>query len=58
MKRRLPCIEQYDPVGGRQLGNFPQAYSHIGIVGSALLLQELGASAPEAEADVLAAGAR
>ncbi|MFM9447452.1 glycoside hydrolase family 15 protein [Streptomyces acidiscabies] len=30
--------EEYDPVSGRQLGNFPQAFSHIGLVGSALAL--------------------
>ncbi|MGR8011312.1 glycoside hydrolase family 15 protein [Streptomyces hypolithicus] len=28
--------EEYDPVSGRLLGNFPQAFSHIGLVGSAL----------------------
>jgi GH15 family glucan-1,4-alpha-glucosidase len=27
--------EEYDPVAGRQLGNFPQAFSHIGLVNSA-----------------------
>jgi GH15 family glucan-1,4-alpha-glucosidase len=27
--------EQYDPRSGRQLGNFPQAFSHIGIVNTA-----------------------
>jgi GH15 family glucan-1,4-alpha-glucosidase len=30
--------EQYDPAGGRMLGNFPQAFSHIGIINSALNL--------------------
>ncbi|MEU8880162.1 glycoside hydrolase family 15 protein [Streptomyces hydrogenans] len=30
--------EEYDPVSGRQLGNFPQAFSHIGLVGTALAL--------------------
>jgi GH15 family glucan-1,4-alpha-glucosidase len=30
--------EEYDPVAGRQLGNFPQAFSHIGLVNSALTL--------------------
>jgi len=30
--------EQYDPVAGRMLGNFPQAFSHIGIINSALNL--------------------
>ncbi len=27
--------EEYDPVAGRQLGNFPQAFSHIGLVNTA-----------------------
>jgi GH15 family glucan-1,4-alpha-glucosidase len=27
--------EEYDPIAGRQLGNFPQAFSHIGIVNTA-----------------------
>ncbi|MFP1623650.1 glycoside hydrolase family 15 protein [Streptomyces sp. 5K101] len=30
--------EEYDPVAGRQLGNFPQAFSHIGLVNTALSL--------------------
>ncbi|MFF9276537.1 glycoside hydrolase family 15 protein [Streptomyces griseosporeus] len=30
--------EEYDPVGERQLGNFPQAFSHIGLVNTALAL--------------------
>ncbi|MFJ3583677.1 glycoside hydrolase family 15 protein [Streptomyces sp. NPDC090127] len=30
--------EEYDPASGRQLGNFPQAFSHIGLVGTALAL--------------------
>ncbi|MFG3189471.1 glycoside hydrolase family 15 protein [Streptomyces omiyaensis] len=30
--------EEYDPVTRRQLGNFPQAFSHIGLVGTALAL--------------------
>ncbi|MGW1139246.1 glycoside hydrolase family 15 protein [Streptomyces zhihengii] len=32
--------EEYDPVAGRQLGNFPQAFSHIGLVNTALALQK------------------
>ncbi|MFF3934371.1 hypothetical protein [Streptomyces hirsutus] len=51
--KRLPCIEQYDPTIGRQLGDFPQAYSHIGVIGSVLLLQQLDAGAPATEPDVL-----
>jgi len=27
--------EQWDPVAGRQLGNFPQAFSHIGLINTA-----------------------
>ncbi|MFH8803118.1 glycoside hydrolase family 15 protein [Streptomyces sp. NPDC017936] len=30
--------EEYDPVSGRHLGNFPQAFSHIGLVNTALTL--------------------
>jgi GH15 family glucan-1,4-alpha-glucosidase len=30
--------EEYDPVARRQLGNFPQAFSHIGLVNSAFNL--------------------
>ncbi|MFG3493411.1 glycoside hydrolase family 15 protein [Streptomyces sp. NPDC047928] len=30
--------EEYDPATGRQLGNFPQAFSHIGLVNAALAL--------------------
>lgn len=32
--------EQYDPVAGRLVGNFPQAFSHVGLVNSALNLSE------------------
>ncbi|MGW1185607.1 glycoside hydrolase family 15 protein [Streptomyces drozdowiczii] len=32
--------EEYDPVARRQLGNFPQAFSHIGLVGTAVALAE------------------
>ncbi|GAB7107481.1 glycoside hydrolase family 15 protein [Streptomyces phaeofaciens JCM 4814] len=30
--------EEYDPAAGRHLGNFPQAFSHIGLVNTALAL--------------------
>ena len=30
--------EEYDPMTGRHLGNFPQAFSHIGLVNTALAL--------------------
>ena len=32
--------EEYDPVQGRMLGNFPQAFSHVGLVNTALNLTE------------------
>ncbi|MFH8349337.1 glycoside hydrolase family 15 protein [Streptomyces sp. NPDC018045] len=40
---RLPndlglLAEEYDPVAGRQLGNFPQAFSHIGLIGTAFTM--------------------
>ncbi|KOT56222.1 glucoamylase [Streptomyces rimosus subsp. rimosus] len=40
---RLPndlglLAEEYDPVSGRQLGNFPQAFSHVGLIGTAFTM--------------------
>jgi len=35
--------EQYDPVSKRMLGNFPQAFSHLGLIDSAYNLQAEGA---------------
>jgi GH15 family glucan-1,4-alpha-glucosidase len=39
--------EQYDPVARRQLGNFPQAFSHVGLVNTAFNLtpREVGPAA-------------
>lgn len=34
--------EQYDPAGRRMLGNFPQAFSHVGIIDTALNLHRRG----------------
>ncbi|MEO6881283.1 MAG: glycoside hydrolase family 15 protein [Mycobacteriaceae bacterium] len=40
--------EEYDPDAGRQLGNFPQAFSHLALVNTALLLER----GPRMEDDV------
>ncbi len=32
--------EEYDPIAGRQLGNFPQAFTHLALVSTALALNE------------------
>jgi GH15 family glucan-1,4-alpha-glucosidase len=34
--------EEYDPVSHRMLGNFPQAFSHLGLIDSAYNLQAEG----------------
>ncbi|RKT78140.1 GH15 family glucan-1,4-alpha-glucosidase [Terracoccus luteus] len=39
--------EEYDPVGGRMVGNFPQAFSHLTLVGAALALAEADARATQ-----------
>jgi GH15 family glucan-1,4-alpha-glucosidase len=38
--------EEYDPVEGRMLGNFPQAFSHVGLINCAF---RLGADRPSLE---------
>ncbi|HET6550353.1 MAG TPA: glycoside hydrolase family 15 protein [Solirubrobacter sp.] len=41
--------EEYDPDAGRLVGNFPQAFSHVGLVDSALLLTREDAGSPAEE---------
>jgi GH15 family glucan-1,4-alpha-glucosidase len=42
--------EEIDPLSGRMLGNFPQAYSHVGLINSALSLsREVGPVEERAE---------
>jgi GH15 family glucan-1,4-alpha-glucosidase len=33
--------EEYDPESGRQLGNFPQAFTHVALVNSAYNLSQI-----------------
>jgi GH15 family glucan-1,4-alpha-glucosidase len=35
--------EQYDPESRRMLGNFPQAFSHVGLISTALRLAQASA---------------
>jgi GH15 family glucan-1,4-alpha-glucosidase len=46
--------EEYDPALGRLVGNFPQAFSHIGLVNTALLLEKALQSQSEANAPTIA----
>ena len=42
--------EQYDPRARRQLGNFPQAFSHVGLINTAHnLLEATGPAAQRAD---------
>jgi GH15 family glucan-1,4-alpha-glucosidase len=42
--------EQIDPLTGQMLGNFPQAYSHVGLINSALSMsREIGPLEERAE---------
>src|SRR5262249_28917718 len=39
--------EEIDPLTGRMLGNFPQAYSHVGLINAALSLSREGGPVEE-----------
>jgi GH15 family glucan-1,4-alpha-glucosidase len=43
--------EEYDPTGKRLLGNFPQAFTHVGLINSAHVLAGRRGSARRAERD-------
>jgi Zn-dependent membrane protease YugP len=39
------CLrEEYDPHARHQVGNFPQAFSHLALIGTALNLHEVGSA--------------
>jgi GH15 family glucan-1,4-alpha-glucosidase len=42
--------EEYDPAARRMLGNFPQAFSHVGLINSALNLARLEGPADQRSA--------
>jgi glucoamylase len=51
--------EEYDPHARRQVGNFPQAFSHLALVRTALNLHEVGsAQRREPESSPLATSMR
>ena len=39
--------EEYDPLNARMVGNFPQAFSHLALIGAALALREPGKTADD-----------
>lgn len=39
--------EEYDPAAGRMLGNFPQAFSHVGLINTALNLARVAGPAED-----------
>jgi GH15 family glucan-1,4-alpha-glucosidase len=44
--------EEFDPRSGRMLGNFPQAYSHVGLINCALsLARQTGPAEDRAESE-------
>ncbi len=49
--------EEYDVVAARQLGNFPQAYSHLALVNSALNLADVPSPGKASPAEQRGAGA-
>ncbi len=47
--------EEYDPVAKRQLGNFPQAFSHVALINAALGLSRAACMAADAKSDTVGA---
>jgi len=49
--------EEYDPVAGHMLGNFPQAFSHVGLIITALnLARSVGPAEERAEQPAAVSG--
>ncbi|WP_042398247.1 glycoside hydrolase family 15 protein [Streptacidiphilus carbonis] len=49
--------EQWDPVAGRQLGNAPQAFTHVALVNAAFALADATAPSDAAPSDASSSGA-
>jgi GH15 family glucan-1,4-alpha-glucosidase len=47
--------EEYHPKLGRQLGNFPQAFSHVGLINTAFLLETTRAASGQRRPGTVAA---
>ena len=45
--------EEYDPIAKRQLGNFPQAFSHVSLINAALGLSRAACMAADAKNDTI-----
>jgi GH15 family glucan-1,4-alpha-glucosidase len=43
--------EEYDPIAKRMVGNFPQAFSHLTLVGAALALAKASGAASDTETE-------
>ena len=53
------CAEEVDPDSGAQLGNFPQGFTHVGLISAALAVEERAARerrapAPRVESEAYA----
>ena len=50
-QRRVAIIEEYDATAGRLVGNFPQAFSHVGLINTARNLSRRGGPAEHRKDD-------